>query len=293
MAELWDDSALITAFNSAIAKYKDMHGLSGKSKTVGQKITQGGDVVSLESRSHVVETADQYGVEKGEVLQKEEISLEASQQEHEAPPIEANNNNMHGGGPFLSHEGTEYSADWHELERQQLTLQLHQLADQQQKLEQRLNDLGNNSLEEGTTTTACNNYAGSEYYAHQAYPAMAENCYQCQWNSYYNSSGAWPPSEASWSSRLQCQHCGFLNKYQESTNKPYETSNVSKTFPDVSAFPEIVRTAVAEAMKAAEAQKLTGEMKESSHAGFSDVAVAWFLAGFHTSRYLSQGGESQ
>lgn len=252
MAELWDDSALITAFNSAIAKYKAMHGVTGENKTQDHEATE--NFVRMESDSHTGEPPIECEVESIELLQKEGNSHESSQQENEMPLLKAENLSSHGEG-----------------------------------------HVENNSVEGPPETAGYNGYAGSEYNTHHGHPATDENCYMCQWNAYYNQSGAWTAPATCGSNGLQCQYCGFVNQCGDSTNNHHQTPNVFQSSPDASTFPEIVRAAVAEALKAADGQNSSGDMMETSRTstGFADVAVAWFLAGFHTSRYLSQGREQK
>lgn len=246
MAKLWDDSPLITAFNSAISKYKVMHGVAGKEDDgVTEKF------VRMESNSCLVETRNVGEVESSILLQKEGNSHETTQQENEVPSLKADNLSSHGEG----HEE-------------------------------------NNTAEEATETV--NGFTNSEYNAHHDHLGTAENCYMCQWNAYYNQSGAWTSPATFGSNGLQCQYCGFVNQSGDDTNSHLQTPKVSQA-PDASMFPEIVKAAVAEAVKAADGQNPCGGVIEApqTSTGFADVAVAWFLAGFHTSRYLSQGREQK
>ena len=162
----------------------------------------------------------------------------------------------------MSHEhSTNHSFDWVEYERQLITYQLSQISDQREKLEQRLNQLSSNSIEQATTATTCNSYAGGETYSQHSYPYTADNCYACQWSGYYNSTGGQIPMVDYWSNGLQCQHCGFINKQEENVYKvsdPLPHPVVQKSsdpspqlFAGASALPEMVTKAVSEALKAA------------------------------------------
>ncbi|MCO5555055.1 hypothetical protein L7F22_008595 [Adiantum nelumboides] len=136
-----------------------------------------------------------------------------------------------------------------------------------------------------------NGFANSQYHVQQhGHSASAENCYLCQWNAYYNQAGACTSQAGCCSNGLQCQYCGYVNQFDDGTKGRNQASHNSQTIPDASAFPDIIKAAFAEALKTAGGQSSTGIVTESSqaHSSFSDVAVAWFLAGFHTSRYLSQ-----
>ncbi|KAH7415963.1 hypothetical protein KP509_14G068900 [Ceratopteris richardii] len=141
-------------------------------------------------------------------------------------------------------------------------------------------------------TEEYNGYTQPQYHTqHHINSATTDNCYLCQWNAYYGQqAGACMNTPASSSNGLQCQYCGFVNQHNETTNTWYQTQSASQTLPAPAAFPDIVKTAVAEALKSADGQNSTagstGNMQ--AHSTFCDVAVAWFLAGFHTSRYLSQ-----
>lgn len=240
MSELWDDSALITAFNSAITKYKTMHGVAGNSND--REVAE--DSVDCDTSERPTECQ----AEHISPLEKEDNSHESSLQENETIFLKDKSLSSHGEG--------------------------------------RVED---DTVEEAPETAGYNAYAGSDYNTHHSHQDTAENCYMCQWNAYYNQSGAWTSPATFGSSGLQCQYCGFVNQCGDSGNSHQQTPNVFQSAPDASTFPEIVRAAVVEAVKAGDGQKSSGDMTEASCAntGFADVAVAWFLAGFHTSRYLS------
>lgn len=310
MSELWDDSVLIKAFNSARAKYKDMHGSIGTSKSNGQKTYNGDtEIVGLECKHSMVATSDQEKLERDEVLQETEApeleSLVMSEQKYDVPLVgnTLDKTCMYGneGHPSALHQAsTGYPTDWRGEDRQQILSQLQQLAEQQQNLEQQLASVGNPNLEGATTSAAAwNSYPSSQNYydvQQQAY----HTCATCYWNTYYCAFGSSSslPSAHSWSNEPQCKYCSppnnsFVNNHCEATEKPSGTSSTSQKLPDASTLPEMVRVAVMEAMKASDAQKHTAERSQHLHSDFSDVAVAWFLAGFHTSRFLSRGRESQ
>ncbi|KAI5063972.1 hypothetical protein GOP47_0020642 [Adiantum capillus-veneris] len=148
---------------------------------------------------------------------------------------------------------------------------------------------GNNNVEE--VHVEHGGVADPQYYAqHHGHSASAENCYLCQWNAYYNQSGALTSQAACCSNGLRCQYCGYVNQFDDGAKTYSQTPRTSQVLPDASAFPDIIKAAVAEALKTTEGQNSTSTVTESSQtrSSFSDVATAWFLAGFHTSRYLSQ-----
>lgn len=239
MAEPWDDSALINAFNSAIAKYKTMHGVAVKDKALSQVVSE--NFGNIESDSHEIANSNQHAVEQSELSQREENG--------EVPLLQADKPNSHEDGQPKNNNVEEVPAGYH-------------------------------------------GYADPQYYAqHHGHSATAENCYLCQWNAYYCQAGAWNSPAASASNGLQCQYCGHVNQYSDATKfHHHQTAHTSQTQPGASAFPDIIKAAVAEALKTVDGQKSAGVLTESSqtNSSFSDVAVAWFLAGFHTSRYLSQ-----
>jgi hypothetical protein len=152
----------------------------------------------------------------------------------------------------------DQSLEWVEYERQQITYQLSQLAEQREKLEQQLNQLGSGAMEQPTTAGTYNNYYGGWESQYQySYPYTSETCYQCRWNGYYNSA-YWQTSAADHlSHELQCQHCGYMNKRSENISKasdsvPNEPSNPSpQLFTGTSTLPEMVAHAVSEALKSA------------------------------------------
>lgn len=325
MANLWDDSALITAFNSAMVKYKDMHGLSGKNRPHGQKTCdQETEIANSESTSLMLDSTDQGEAEKLEVLQEGETSAMKSvddcQQKRDGLVVDHGVDNIYiyeqEGIPapqeeeLLSHETFSGDpADYRKQERESILSQLQILAKQQQKLEHQLACLGNASMEEATTSAACYSQPLSQQCPKEqfsTYPATADYCYTClsqYWNAYYNSLGSsssWP-SATSPSTRIHCQQCAlqsnvFQSNHQETAVTPPGASkfcSASQKLSDASNLPEMVRMAVAEALKAAESQLHTGETNQTLLSEFSEVALAWFLAGFHTSRYFSHGNAFQ
>ncbi|XP_027081289.1 uncharacterized protein [Coffea arabica] len=168
--ELWDDSALINAFNDAISKYKKMH-------------IQGSQVSSADGQEHagrVDEISDDNKVPSNSAAETEENGnvptvKESSFLESEAPEdhvVSSTGQDIHQEPEgYLNLQTTEHY--------NQLVNKYYELEDQRQKILQQLNQFGYWNYDSGLTASVSQE---PETSTSQAYPTVPSSfCpYGCQ-----------------------------------------------------------------------------------------------------------------
>ncbi|XP_027182954.1 uncharacterized protein LOC113781249 isoform X2 [Coffea eugenioides] len=168
--ELWDDSALINAFNDAISKYKKMH-------------IQGSQVSSADGQEHagrVDEISDDNKVPSNSAAETEENGnvptvKESSFLESEAPEdhvVSSTGQDIHQEPEgYLNLQTTEHY--------NQLVNKYYELEDQRQKILQQLNEFGYWNYDSGLTASVSQE---PETSTSQAYPTVPSSfCpYGCQ-----------------------------------------------------------------------------------------------------------------
>ncbi|KAJ4847124.1 hypothetical protein Tsubulata_024599 [Turnera subulata] len=301
--ELWDDSALINAFDNAMSKYKKMHGKKVQSKSVDEgrvAVGNGGEASGVIDEAHgTIREADEETnaassipsevkvAEKHEPV-KGNTYVESSEL---GPSIDTSN-----GPPLQTVNGSSYSQNAEDYNR--LLGEYYELEEKRQIILQQLQQFGG-------------------YYQ---YPAEASGI---QWGS----SGApqdysvpatqtsLPPAEnysccscACYCPLPPCPSCSACSLSRTYINKPFTDSSAAAGpgHSFIHGDEDIVKTAMGAAeraisslsKKASAASGLEGEKSEdtsgemtqctSSETDFGVVLNAWYTAGFHTGKYLTE-----
>ncbi|XP_057799415.1 uncharacterized protein LOC131015158 [Salvia miltiorrhiza] len=306
--ELWDDSALIKAFDHAISKYKMMHGKGGDKAIINTEENlpgAGADNGSIENGSNTefvqnddshfngLETATKV-VETAEILVSTEdspselgssaqcVDISNIQERHVPPTNDISATTSVSQGEHTVSTDLKYQNDTTcyldgSEEYSKLLNKYYEVENQRQHILQQLNQYSNWDHQYPFSSTS----ATQEYQASvpQPYETVACNCpYGCQnWVVPCNSSPA-----------------------AYSGSKYIHTTCLAKGSPDANSGlkkdPDFVNTAMAAAEKALsltkEANKGTFESRqspESKSATDLDVVLsAWYTAGFYTGKYVSE-----
>eukprot|EP00249_Psilotum_nudum_P012948 c24064_g1_i1 orf=403-1353(-) len=316
MAALWDDSALIKAFDSAMTKYKEMHGFSGKTKPCQRGMARRGEVENTPSSCLTNDRMAQCEMRNDEVLEDDEaIGVETQvkaavseqsntcQQQNLAEP----NFNLceHNVPESLSLPyGAEGSQpNFPEQEHQHLLRQIQQLECQQQQMYEQLSYLTSAGHGVGNTFWNASAHDSSSGLVYPAYPPVGG--FYSPYPPCAYSSGHFAPwqhgmqpqdaSAASNSNRARsCMNCGSTGVTSSAASMPCSNDLLDS-----------LRLVVTEAMKIASINNKPAvdpsptsrnQCEEKHHSGLSDlsdVTMAWFLAGFHTARYLTVRDSAQ
>ncbi|CAA2994568.1 Hypothetical predicted protein [Olea europaea subsp. europaea] len=326
--DLWDDSALINAFDRAISKYKTMHGMggrggSGEGAQGGKPITNNGENFEVVSKSSEVsssaghvEAADGNNTALNATAEIGETGKLSPIEEHPSVELvfpekhivqngnhtsEKENSMMESGSPKkhisssnvqnLQDEATWYSQSPEEYN--QLLNKYYELESQRQNILQQLNQFSNWSYEHPVSSTLTSEYNQGSI-AQSSYQTGTCYCpYGCQ-------------------SSLAC--CPLLPAHCSDgacVDKSCDTSRIGCNGNSASQEDQgFVKTAMVAAERAlssltketsqkADASVNGGEDKElrpevhlteSTESG-TDLTVvlnAWYSAGFYTGKYLSE-----
>ncbi|KAL8053384.1 hypothetical protein ABFX02_05G067600 [Erythranthe guttata] len=283
--DLWDDSALLKAFDGAVSKYKKMHGLSGvtegeiidsntEEKLPTAEADNGSsglvdnntDFTDVETTAKIGETANNL-----HLLQiKENPSLEIENQ-----AMESHNVHSQSEAAWGSVNQEEYN---------QLLSKYYEIEDQRQKILQQLNQCNNwnyqNPISDASTS--------EEYYRaslpQQPYDTVTCYCsYGCQnWVVPCDSLTASCPD-------------AICKDARKAHSVSHEESDIVKTAMDAAkrAVSSITRDASIKADVSANegnSVEITAQSTESSKTETDLAAVlnAWYSAGFYTGKYLSE-----
>ncbi|CDP11672.1 unnamed protein product [Coffea canephora] len=260
--ELWDDSALINAFNDAISKYKKMH-------------IQGSQVSSADGQEHagrVDEISDDNKVPSNSAAETEENGnvptvKESSFLESEAPEdhvVSSTGQGIHQEPVgYLNLQTTEHY--------NQLVNKYYELEDQRQKILQQLNQFGYWNYDSGLTASVSQE---PETSTSQAYPTVSSSfCpYGCQsWVApctsvpCYFSGGACAGNSCNASAKEQA-----LSSLKEQACANCDASvNEGKEKQSQKNFCHL-------------------EKSTSSETDLTVVLNAWYSAGFYTGKYLTE-----
>ncbi|KAL3499996.1 hypothetical protein ACH5RR_039089 [Cinchona calisaya] len=300
--QLWDDSALINAFNDAVSNYKKMH-----SKGSQISSADGGKVISSKeekSSAFVDDNADDAG-RFGEISDDNKVSLDTAAEGEENDNVltvkemsclESEGPENHVGssnGQHIHQEpvgclNSESTEDYN-----QLVNKYYELEEQRQKILQQLNHFGYWNYDSGLTAVTSQEPEASTFQAHPTVPSSF--CpYGCQ---------SWVAPCTS----LPC-YCSGGSCVEKSCNAPAEAPSTKNTSPGQTDFVKTAMVAaeqalsslkeqactnsVAYANEGKEKQSQTGicplEKSASSETDLTVVLNAWYSAGFYTGKYLSE-----
>ncbi|CAI9095286.1 OLC1v1031193C1 [Oldenlandia corymbosa var. corymbosa] len=296
--ELWDDSALINAFNDAISKYMKMHVTGSENLSADE----GKGIYSIEEES-ISALVDETNDKRRHVDTNEEsttLTSAENEENHycstvpEASNLEqATENHVDSSaGPYINQEHSGYPLSGNTEDYNHLVNKYYELEDQRQKILQQLNQLGYWNNTSGPTTVT-----SQELQASQAYPAAT--CSLC------------PYGCQSWVTPCNSSSCYCVGGTSVSTcnNAPAEIASAKNVVS--TGDTDFVKTAMVAAEKALtslknrdyinpssydnegkEKQLETGcnhaEKSTSSETDLTVVLNAWYSAGFYTGKYLSE-----
>lgn len=287
--DLWDDSALINAFNDAVSKYKIMHSKGAKLSSKEENLTAPDDR-SNELKSNG-EGDDNSKVAPNTTTEMGDASSLPSANENscfEAVPPEnhtGESNEQNTQDKAIESISSQSLEDYNEL-----LYKYYELEDQRQKILQQLNQFG----------IGGDQNAGSTSQEHQAYASQnlnpAESSFYC------------PYGCQSWVSPCTASPC-CLGGNQD--DKPYDASlrcvqenNSSPQKPNlVNIAMEAAEKALSSLKQASNTASLNSFAKEGNQIETNPVAAekteglktdltevlnAWYSAGFYTGKYLSE-----
>ncbi|KDO50330.1 hypothetical protein CISIN_1g019321mg [Citrus sinensis] len=293
--ELWDDSALVKAFDDAMSKYKKMH---GKNKTnVEEKVTSSGEAIGSahENQNHeprreaedanalVLETKTEMGETENIMSVKEDPCVESY-----APELHVESSNgLATNDAVKGHSHSQGSDDYN-----QLLSQYYELEEKKQQILQQLHQF-----------SAWN------------YQFSGEGA---QWGT-YTTSQEHPVPASQESQTVVCSCCPYGCQFLVAPCTAYPSCSLggactSKTCTDKNAAAasrkstslvndDIVNTAMGAAGKAISSMKsksfvypdINEEIEEkkenesiSSETDLTVVLNAWYSAGFYTGKYLTE-----
>ncbi|XP_027081287.1 uncharacterized protein [Coffea arabica] len=283
--ELWDDSALINAFNDAISKYKKMH-------------IQGSQVSSADGQEHagrVDEISDDNKVPSNSAAETEENGnvptvKESSFLESEAPEdhvVSSTGQDIHQEPEgYLNLQTTEHY--------NQLVNKYYELEDQRQKILQQLNQFGYWNYDSGLTASVSQE---PETSTSQAYPTVPSSfCpYGCQ---------SWVAPCTS----VPCYFSGGACAGNSCNASAKGATSKNLTSPGETDFVKTAMFAAEQALSSLKAQACTNcdasvnegkekqsqknfchlEKSTSSETDLTVVLNAWYSAGFYTGKYLTE-----
>ncbi|KAL7111172.1 hypothetical protein ACP275_05G071200 [Erythranthe tilingii] len=291
--DLWDDSALLKAFDGAVSKYKKMHGLSGvtEGEIVDNNTEEKLPTAEADNRSsglvdnnteHVKKDDGSYADAETTAKIGETANNLHLLQITENPSLEMENHAMESHNVQSQNEAAWGSIN--EKEYNQLLSKYYEIEDQRQKILQQLNQCNNWNYQNPISDTS----TSEEYYRaslpQQPYDTVTCYCsYGCQnWVVPCNSLTASCPDAI----------CKDARKPHSVSN---EESDIVKTAMDAAkrAVSSITRDASIKADVSANegnSVEITAQSTESSKTETDLAAVlnAWYSAGFYTGKYLSE-----
>lgn len=288
--DLWDDSALVNAFNDAVSKYKIMHSKGAKLSSKEENLTAPDDE-SNELKSNgegdnnskvAPDTTTEMGDASSLPSVKENSSFEAVPPENHTGQLNEQNTQDKAIESISSQSLEDYN---------QLLYKYYELEDQRQKILQQLNQFG----------IWGDQNSGSTSQEHQAYASQNLNPTE---SSFYCPYGC-----QSWVSPCTASPC-CLGGNQD--DKPCDASlryvqqkNSSPQYPNlVNTAMEAAEKALSSLKQASNTASLNSFAKEGKQiemmnpvaaektggleTDLTEVLNAWYSAGFYTGKYLSE-----
>ncbi|KAA8522008.1 hypothetical protein F0562_012678 [Nyssa sinensis] len=286
--DLWDDSALINAFDDAISKYKMMHGKGHRDSS-----TEGGKVINS-TEENLSAIADESPEDKRHI-EADDNSNAASNITTEMggsnnPPVEENHSvNLYAPQPYMDASNGQQAQDPHhgysntqDAENYtQLLNQYYELEEQRQKILQQLQLFGSWNYQGSGSSVHWGTCSASQEHqvptTQTSYPAVICSC-------------------CPYASQCLVAPCSFAGTCVGKTcNATSVIGCDGKSFSREDG--DIVKTAVGAAERALSSLKMsTPEKKEEkdgqlaqgagSETDVTDVLNAWYSAGFYTGKYL-------
>ncbi|XP_057976373.1 uncharacterized protein LOC131163703 [Malania oleifera] len=300
--DLWDDSALINAFDDAIAKYKLMH-----SKGYNNCSAEEGNVISRTGDNASAPVDEIYEAERYEEADKDRIvpsniatergetsNLSSVEENKKAVAYVLESHIGSSNGAHMQNELKDYSNSQGAEDYNDLLNQYYGLEEQRQKILQRLHQLGSwnydYSAEGSGSFPQCADYSTSQEHqpprTQASHPAAACSYCPCA-------------CQCLLAPCLSVPACCMNGTY---VGKTCSVATMAEGSGKLSPFKDgdIVRTAMCAAEKAISSMKMRTsgeetqeeknkcEMGQSANSETDLTAVlnAWYSAGFYTGKYL-------
>lgn len=283
--ELWDDSALVNAFNDAISKYKKMH-------------IQGSQIISAdgqENAGRLDQMNDDNKVPSNGAAEREENGNASTVKETSCLESEAPEDPVGSfTGQHIHQEPVGYLNSQTTEDYNQLLNKYYELEDQRQKILQQLNQFGYWNYDSGLTASMSQEPEASTSRAHPTVPSSF--CpYGCQ----------------SWAVPCTSVPCYFSGGpcFGNSCNGPANSATTKNlTSPAETDFVKTAMFAAERALSSLKEQACTNcdasaneekekqpqknfchlEKSTSSETDLTVVLNAWYSAGFYTGKYLTE-----
>ncbi|KAJ7539617.1 hypothetical protein O6H91_11G101700 [Diphasiastrum complanatum] len=320
MSSIWDDSALINAFNSSVSKYQEMHGLAHNSKGAVKHSHKGEFTEESKAETETSIIAEEPCTADGEmkrdtvpeVIKSMPLYSEASVSrglhlESSYQPTSANEpliySNRTPQACFSYHSTGDKKLQDHES-KQELLSQIEFLEQRHQQLQEQVSQLYN------IMNARDGNYGYSNGFA-QA-PTQSDGfSYQSPYGSHHYHWGFYPHPQCLWHNHppmttpATCTqppqppsqdpvHVFAEAPRNHSPDHAQLSENPLGSSPQVVA--EVVRDTICRSLSSLpgiSAQTSTGANSSESPSGdnaFKELLNVWFNAGFQTARYLLENG---
>ncbi|KAL9167015.1 hypothetical protein ABFS82_05G068500 [Erythranthe guttata] len=292
--DLWDDSALLKAFDGAVSKYKKMHGLSAvtegeivdnntEEKLPTAEADNGSSGLVDNNTEHVKKNDDSYAdVETTAKIEETANNLHLLQI-NENPSLEIENCAMESHNVRSQNE-----AAWGSINQEQynqLLSKYYEIEDQRQKILQQLNQCNNWNYQNPISNTS----TSEEYYRaslpQQPYDTVTCYCsYGCQnWVVPCDSLTASCPDAICKDARK-----GHSISHEESDDIVKIAMDAAKRA--VSSITQDASIKAGVSANEGNSVEINAQSTESSKTETDLAAVlnAWYSAGFYTGKYLSE-----